>query len=55
MENRCTQIIETDDGTGDAIIELPDELLEKIGWKVGDEIQIARDEAGDIRLTKLDI
>jgi hypothetical protein len=40
MENNtvwCTQIIETGDGTGDAIIELPDELLEKIGWKIGDE------------------
>ena len=23
---------------GDAIVELPDELMEELGWKVGDEL-----------------
>ncbi|MEN1775866.1 AbrB/MazE/SpoVT family DNA-binding domain-containing protein, partial [Pseudomonas aeruginosa] len=26
------------DGSGDAIIELPSELLDRLGWIVGDEL-----------------
>lgn len=28
------------DGSGDAIVELPTELLEKMGWSLGDELAI---------------
>ena len=27
-----TQLIETDDGTGDAILQFPDELIGETGW-----------------------
>lgn len=30
------------DGSGDAIVELPSELLEKLGWALGDELTIER-------------
>ncbi|WP_273680303.1 AbrB/MazE/SpoVT family DNA-binding domain-containing protein [Pseudomonas aeruginosa] len=30
------------DGSGDAIIELPSELLDRLGWTVGDELILER-------------
>ncbi len=30
-----TQLIETDDGSGDAILQFPDELIQQKGWKEG--------------------
>jgi len=27
-----TELIETDDGTGDAILQFPDELISETGW-----------------------
>jgi antitoxin ChpS len=30
------------DGSGDVIVELPSELLEKLGWTLGDELTIER-------------
>lgn len=29
-----------DDGSGDVIVELPSELLEKLGWTLGDVLAI---------------
>ena len=29
---------------GDAVIELPPALLEKMGWKEGDKLEISQDE-----------
>ncbi|MES2014058.1 MAG: AbrB/MazE/SpoVT family DNA-binding domain-containing protein [Pseudomonadota bacterium] len=37
-------LIDTGDGTGDAIIELPDDLLAETGWAIGDVIDV---EPGD--------
>lgn len=34
------------DGSGDIIVELPSELLEKLGWSLGDELTIERNEEG---------
>lgn len=30
-----TQLIEADDGSGDAILQFPDELIQQKGWKEG--------------------
>ncbi len=30
-----TQLIETNDGSGDAILQFPDELIQQKGWKEG--------------------
>lgn len=38
---------------GDAIIELPPELLEETGWKEGDTIDIS-EENGNIIIKKID-
>ena len=32
------------DGSGDVIVELPSELLEKLGWNLGDELGIEKGE-----------
>lgn len=29
-----------EDGSGDAIVELPSELLEQLGWSLGDELSV---------------
>lgn len=34
------------DGSGDVIVELPSELLEKLGWTLGDELAIGTGEDG---------
>ncbi len=34
------------DGSGDVIVELPSELLEKLGWNLGDELAIEKGEDG---------
>lgn len=34
------------DGSGDVIVELPSELLEQLGWTLGDELTIEKREEG---------
>jgi antitoxin ChpS len=34
------------DGSGDVIVELPSELLVKLGWALGDELAIEKREEG---------
>lgn len=38
---------------GDAVIELPDEMCEELGWKEGDTVNIT-DENGNIIIRKID-
>jgi formylmethanofuran dehydrogenase subunit D len=38
---------------GDAIIELPPELLEEMGWKEGDTLDIS-EENGNVIIKKID-
>jgi antitoxin ChpS len=35
------------DGSGDVIVELPSELLEQLGWSLGDELSV---EAGEEKI-----
>ena len=35
MKTYKADIIEADDGTGDAILQFPDELIAETGWKEG--------------------
>ena len=37
MSNKIwtAEIIETDDGTGDAILQFPDDFIAQVGWKEG--------------------
>jgi hypothetical protein len=35
-----TEIIETDDGTGDGILQFPDEMLQDEDWREGDVLKL---------------
>jgi hypothetical protein len=37
-------IIETDDGTGDAILQFPDDFMTEVGWKEGTELNLKLEE-----------
>ena len=52
MKTFTSKVIEICDN-GDAIIELPPELLEEMGWKEGDTLDIS-DENGKIIIKKID-
>jgi len=43
-----------EDENGEQYIELTEEMLEKIGWKVGDELVYTETEDGKVMLTKVD-
>lgn len=47
-----TQILDAEDGSGDAIIELPEELMAQLGWRIGDELDFTVVEASHLQLTK---
>ncbi|OGB24859.1 MAG: hypothetical protein A3I66_13715 [Burkholderiales bacterium RIFCSPLOWO2_02_FULL_57_36] len=48
------QLMDAGDGSGDAMLELPDELLALVGWKEGDVLIMAITEAGELRLKRTD-
>ena len=39
MANRWILDVKQDDESGDTFIELPDDLMTKAGWNVGDDIE----------------
>jgi AbrB family looped-hinge helix DNA binding protein len=46
-------VIDIDKKNGDAIIELPPELLEEMGWKEGDTLDISEKD-GRVIIKKID-
>ena len=44
---------ELDDGSGDAYIELPPELLNKLSWQEGDDLHFDLQEDGSISIKKV--
>lgn len=49
---RYEVITQEDPKTGDVIIPVPVALLQKLGWKEGDDVEINVDENGQLFLTK---
>jgi hypothetical protein len=49
-----SEIMEADDGSGDAILQFPDEMIESLGWKEGDTLSISA-ENDVIILKKKDV
>jgi hypothetical protein len=49
-----SEVIEADDGSGDAILQFPDEMIECLGWKEGDTLSISA-ENDVIILKKKDV
>ena len=52
MKRFTSKVLEICDN-GDAIVELPPELLEEMGWKEGDTLDIS-DKDGKIIIKKID-
>ncbi len=52
--NQWTLIVQEDPETGDAILEFPPDLLEKVGWKEGDTLRWDVKEDGVCSLTKVE-
>lgn len=50
--HRYEVITQLDPETGDTILPIPPEVLEKLQWKEGDLINISKDENGHIILSK---
>ena len=40
MKTYKADIIEADDGTGDAILQFPDDFIAEVGWKEGTELNL---------------
>ncbi len=51
--NRYEVITQEDPVTGDLLVPIPQVLLDKLGWKEGDEIDFDLDEHGHYILRKI--
>lgn len=40
MKSFITTIIDAEDGSGDGILQFPDDFLEESGWKEGDRLSM---------------
>jgi bifunctional DNA-binding transcriptional regulator/antitoxin component of YhaV-PrlF toxin-antitoxin module len=53
MTNTTYEVIsQIDSETGDTIIPIPQELLDQLGWKEGDDITLSQNPDGTIVLNK---
>lgn len=48
------EVVEADDGSGDLVLPLPDDLLEGAGWKTGDTLKWTDLGDGTWSLTKVE-
>lgn len=49
-----TTVVDAGDGTGDGIIEIPNELLESLGWREGDVLSVIVSEPAVLVVERLD-
>ena len=54
MKSWTLNVEETNDGSGDAILTFPPELLEQAGWKEGDTLKWIDQKDGSWLLKKVD-
>jgi hypothetical protein len=47
-------IIDASDGSGDAILILPDDLCDQLGWKIGDTFDLSLGKNKEIIIKKID-
>jgi hypothetical protein len=50
-----SEVIEADDGSGDAILQFPDEMIETLGWKEGDTLSITTENDSIILKKKYNV
>ena len=53
MKSYTSKVLEICDN-GDAIVELPEELMEELGWKVGDKLDYQMKD-GSVYVTNLSL
>ena len=53
QSTRYEVITQEDPDTGDLLVPIPQVLLDKLGWKEGDEIDFALDDSGRYVLRKV--
>ena len=46
------QFLEANDGTGDLILQFPDELVAEMNWKEGTELELSTEKNGVIVITE---
>lgn len=46
------EVITQEDENGDLLVPIPQHILDQLGWKEGDTIDIAKDENGNIVFKK---
>ena len=46
------ECLDAGDGSGDVLVELPQDLLDEMNLKTGDALDLAIDDAGILMLTK---
>lgn len=52
--NSCrARVLDAEDGSGDGVLVLPDELWKQLGWEVGDKLDIEIGDDNKITLRKL--
>jgi antitoxin ChpS len=49
----CARLLDIGDGSGDRMIELPDELLEHLGWKLGDVLELRERPGNEIVIRRV--
>lgn len=54
MKSWTLNVEEADDGSGDAILTFPPDLLEQVGWKEGDTLNWIDQKDGSWQLKKVD-
>lgn len=45
-------LVDVGDGSGDKLLQLPTELLDALGWAVGDELKLTFRESGELWLRR---
>jgi hypothetical protein len=54
LKSWTLNVEEADDGSGDAILTFPPDLLEQVGWKEGDTLNWIDQKDGSWQLKKVD-
>lgn len=52
LENQFTANLEEDPETGELVLPLPDDLLTKLGWQIGDVLDWSKGEGGSWIISK---
>lgn len=55
QEKWPVKLLDADDGSGDAILEFPSELLDQLGWQAGDLLAYEINSNGHLQIRKTSV